>query len=296
MFQRIRLASARISPLVACLALTALVGCVDATVESSAVDQEQDLKAGGNPKWLYDGLMPALDDVAITVSLQGHTARVTGHLKSTFKGSLPYYAVTEPSGTRTRVTVVYPVATGATATSNGPGTYGTIFGLAYVTTTDKAAWGGFPFLKYHAKRGLAFHGPITQKDGEWKLIRGPVSHGCNRMQGEHVVELAHILGIDMRVPHKASEQFTLKAQIAVIPGLDSWNGHPVDVDYAALASVKRPTGPTVRMFATWDSRKLIRQVCAWQPKLWTTDPIKNAHHCDYAGKDTIDVLTGKAIP
>ena len=26
-------------------------------------------------------------------------------------------------------------------------------------------------------------------DLEWHLYRGPVSHGCNRMAGEHVVEL-----------------------------------------------------------------------------------------------------------
>ena len=280
------------------LAATALLpsACADTTPSADTQSQEEDLKASGNPKWLYNGLMPALDSVHITVSLAGHTARVTGLVKVGFTGQLPYYAVTEPEGTRTRVTVVYPVATGAVATSNGPGAYTSIFGVAYVATTSTAAWGGFPFLAYNSKRGLAFHGPITQADGDWKLIRGPVSHGCNRMQGEHVVELAQIIGIDMHVPHKSSEQFTKSVKVDVIPGYDSWNGHPVDVAYPALPSVKLPTGPNVKVFATWDSHQLVRQVCAWVPTLWTTNSLTNAHHCDYVGANTIDPVTGAAVP
>lgn len=270
--------------------LPVLTACTD-TVPAESEDQEADLKASGSPKWIYDGLMPALEDVHVTVSLKGHTARVTGLLKTTFAGSLPFYAVSEPAGARTRVTVVYPVATGAVATSNGPGAYGTIWASPYVATTNKAAWGGFPFMAYNAKRGLAFHGPITAQDGDWHLLRGPVSHGCNRMQGEHVVELAHVFGIDMSQPHSSSENLTRKIAVDVIPGYDTWNGHLVDVDYPAQPGVVRPTGD-VKLFKTWDSKKMLATVCSWNPAKWSKDPKANAHHCDYAGKNLIDPLTG----
>ncbi|MBI5610732.1 MAG: L,D-transpeptidase [Deltaproteobacteria bacterium] len=266
-------------------------GCTSDTADEIG-SMEDDLKAGGNPKWIYDGPMPSLKDVSIVVSLKGHTARVTGTLPSTFTGSLPWYAKTATTAGVTKVTVVYPVATGASASNNGPGVYTTIFGLAYVTTTSKAAWGGFPFLEYNAKRGLAFHGPITAKDGEWKLIRGPVSHGCNRMQGEHVVELAKILGIDMGVPHKASEQFTIKAKVSVIQDWDSVDGKYVDVNYPALSTVKRPPAAQSTVFPTWASQDLPRMVCEWNASLWTTDPVKNKTHCNYKPANKFDPLAG----
>lgn len=276
------------SLLVACACATAC----QTTETAEVTSMEDDLKAGGNPKWIYDGPMPALQNVAIVVSLKGHTARVSGDLPATFTGQLPWYAKTEAVAGKTRVTVVYPVATGAVATSNGPGAYGTIFGLAYVTTTNKAAWGGFPFLQYHATRGLAFHGPITAQDGEWKLIRGPVSHGCNRMQGEHVVELAQILGINMGVPHKASEQFTIKVKVNIIQDYDQWNGKFVDVDYPTHPAVVRPAADKSTLFPTWKSQDLPRLVCAWNPTLWSTDMSKNATHCNYAGANKFDPLVG----
>lgn len=278
--------------LVACAILPAAVSACTDVMPTEVEDQEDDLKSGGSPKWIYDGLMPPLDTVKVTVSLKGHTARVTGYLKPGFAGELPYYAIAEAEGAKTRVTLVYPVATGATATSNGPGAYTTLFVSPYVATTNKAAWGGFPFMAYNAKRGLAFHGPITAKDGEWKLVRGPVSHGCNRMQGEHVVELAHVAGIDMSKPHYAGESLTRKIQVDVIPGYDSWNGKLVDVDYPTQSAVLRPTG-NVQLFKTWDSTLMLAQVCAWNPKSWTADPVKNARHCDYAGKNALDPVTGK---
>lgn len=253
---------------------------------------EDDLKAGGNPKWIYNGPLPALQNVAITVSLKGHTARVSGDLPANFAGKLPWYVKSDVVAGKTRLTVVYPVATGATASSNGPGAYQTIFGIAYVPTTDKAAWGGFPFLKYHASRGLALHGPITAKDGEWKLLRGPVSHGCNRMQGEHVVELAHLLGMNMSLPHKSSEKFTIGVKINVIPDYDLWAGKYVDVDYPAQSTVKRPPADKTTVFPTWKSQDLPQVVCAWNPTLWSTVAAVNATHCKYAGTNKFDAITG----
>lgn len=60
-------------------------------------------------------------------------------------------------------------------------------------------FGGFPFLRYSAK-GHAFHGPIYKEETQkyWHLSRGNVSSGCQRMQGEHIVELGYFLGCDGR--------------------------------------------------------------------------------------------------
>lgn len=254
--------------------------------DSDALDEA--LKSKGSPKWIYTGLLPHLEDASVTVSLSAHTARVTGLLPDGFAGDLPYYAEVIWKEGRGELSVVYPVATGAK--TNGPGEYPDIRALAWTPTTEKAAWGGFPFLEYNHKRGLALHGPITAKDGEWQLKRGPVSHGCNRMQGEHVVEVAHLLGIDMGVPHKASEQFELDVPVHVSHDVDVWEGHRVDVDYPVLSGVKRPEGEDVKMFRTWDSRKMPTIVCPYDK----TREL-GADHCEAYGPDTVDVVTGEAI-
>src|SRR5690606_3555134 len=104
--------------------------------------------------------------------------------------------------------------------------------------------------------GVAFHGPITSADGEWKLIRGPVSHGCNRMQGEHAVELAHLLGIDMTTKVWSGDTIfrDRKIPVRVLVGEpDTWEGQDVDVSYPARAGVRRPT-ENVKMFRTWRSQ------------------------------------------
>lgn len=264
-----------------------------ATEQDENAAQEADLIAGGSPKWIYNGLMPALDSVKVTVSLKGHTARVTGLLKVGFGGALPWYAISHPENGRTRVTVVYPVATGAVATSNGPGSYKSVAASPYVISTNKAAWGGFPFMAYNTQRGLAFHGPITQEDGQWHLLRGPVSHGCNRMQGEHVVELAQIFGIDMRKPRASSDHFTLAVGVDIITDYDQVGGKIVDVAYPAQPQVKLPAAADATVFPTWDSTDQLATVCAWNTKLWSTDAKKNATHCAYAGKNKLDPLTGQ---
>ena len=55
-------------------------------------------------------------------------------------------------------------------------------------------FGHFPFLGYAPTGGFAMHGPIATKYDMWNLERGEVSHGCNRMAGEHSVELAVLFG------------------------------------------------------------------------------------------------------
>jgi hypothetical protein len=225
-------------------------------------------KTGETGSWSYRGLLPRLDDAAVTVSLAGHTARVTGLLPATFTGPLPYYAVREPDSmqpARVRVTVVYPIATAnpSSLTEEGlpvrnvePGTYATCAGTMNAATTEKASFGGFPFIEYVCKHvdrdgrvrtGIAFHGPITAAVQEaglyWSLLRGPVSHGCNRMLGEHVLELARIIGFD------AGQRRT---PVTVVAGFDTFHGRSVDVDYAATGFA-RPSSARSFVFPTWQA-------------------------------------------
>jgi len=234
--------------------------------------------------WIYGGMLPHLDEPAITVSLATHTARVSGLLPRGFAGDLPFYAEPSDENGRTRVTIVYPVATGAH--TNGPGSYPDINGLPYVVDNAHAEWGGFPYLEYNHARGLALHGPITHQDQDWRLIRGPVSHGCNRMQGEHVVEVASLIGIDMSRPHLASDHAREQMPVLVTTAVDTFGTQPVDVDYPAMPQVKRPSG--AKMFRTWSSDDFPRFVCAYNAQR----PL-GASHCDYAGQNRLDPVTGE---
>ena len=249
-------------------------------------------------KWIYNGPLPRLEKVEVFASLKGHTVRVTGLLPKDFKGTVPFYGEAKPAGDRTKVTVVYPIATGKVDPSTGkapaaPGTYTTLFGIAYTPTNDKAPWGGFPFLMYNNQRGIAFHGPITSVsdvatgDLEWHLYRGPVSHGCNRMAGEHVVEMAHLLGIDMGKPHTVQERFTLGVKTTISADYDVFDGKTIDVDYPAEKGVVRPTGSGVKVYPTWISEDFPRLVCAYR-----ADRPLGLDHCAYAGTNRRDLGTG----
>lgn len=278
------------------------IGCE----EEGATSEEDYLKnvektGGKSQKWIYEGWLPQIESPSVVVSLKGHTLRATGLLPDGFAGELPFYARTkvETSG-RTRLTVVYPIATGAVDPSTGkapagPGHYPKLYAVPFTPTNEKAAWGGFPFMKYHASRGLAFHGPITSTrnadtgDWEWILKRGPVSHGCNRMAGEHVVELAHILGMDMSEPHSSSDTRQLTVSVDVISEWDTHEGKFVDVDYPAMAQVKRPT-TNADLFPTWDSRNLPQIVCPYDK-----NRALDGQHCANAGQIKQDVRTGEML-
>jgi hypothetical protein len=286
--------------LLALFALVAPTAACSGPADQEGVDGEDELRKGSNAdQWIYDGTLPHLESPAITVSLQAHTARVTGYLPAGYDAAqLPYYVDTLDEGGRTKIAIVYPIATGASVNSQ-PRDYQTE--RVYPHRTDSSApWGGFPFISYN--RGIAFHGPITATDGEWRLVRGPVSHGCNRMQGEHVVELAHLLGVDMSTkvypPTKGQDVIfrDIKVPVRVLAGEpDTWKGKPVDVDYAATAAVKRPKGDVVT-FKTWSADDLATFVCKLDKK--KLDPQKPGQvPLGYCGgvlglKDKIDARTG----
>ncbi len=94
------------------------------------------------------------------------------------------------------VMIVYPVSM-----ANRARGYNTLAGNWILTdkvvakaTNQIGRFGRFPFLLYTGSNGHALHGPITDNEIAWELQRGEVSHGCNRMEGEHVLELAVLLG------------------------------------------------------------------------------------------------------
>lgn len=279
-----------------------LLGCADpppqasahaATGEPAPALPEKRLDARTDHRWIYAGLLPALDDWRIVLSLAGHTARISGLLPAGHDAPLPAWAFpsARPDG-RIEVTVVYPISTarlrdeaGApTEASNAtPGDYG--FVSAYPFTPSAAAggtpWGGFPFLEYDLDRHLAFHGPITAENGTWRLLRGPVSHGCARMQGEHVVELAHLMGLDMGDPEAEARGFEAAAgdfRVRVLADFDRLDdGRIVDVEYPGAAGFERPGGgpDAVATFPTWSTDDFPRFVCAYTPGRALGD-----EHCD----------------
>ena len=246
------------------LAMTTLVGCAAQAEDDEDVSEdgdvtEEQLRKGAAEQWVYNGTMPHLEKPAITVSLTAHTARVTGYVPEGWNQPLPYYADTLVENGRTKVAIVYPIATGASVNSQGT-SYAINRVSPWVPTNSAAAWGGFPFVPYN--RGIAFHGPITAADGEWKLVRGPVSHGCNRMQGEHVTELAHLIGVDMTTTvHRGDAATGFDVPVTVIRKPDEWKGQQVDVNYPAQRGVARPTGANVKMFPSWSADKLAAFVC-----------------------------------
>ena len=245
------------------------VGCSSDATDESYDSDDQDLlkKTASTSSWSYRGLMPRLDSPELTVSLKGHTVHVSGYLPASFQGQLPFHARTEQVNGRTKVHVAYPIATvdpngrtpeGLRTRNPEPFTYKICGGENHHATNSTGAFGGFPFVEYvcshrdadgRVRGGIAFHGPITSKDSAggtsyWSLLRGPVSHACNRMLGEHVLELAHITGFD-----KGAENQPVK----VIADFDTFGGKPLDVDYPSTGWTRPANG---YVFPIWQAVKM----------------------------------------
>ena len=91
--------------------------------------------------------------------------------------------------------IIYPVSIAAEGYNTVAGEWRVLAKARGAYNNRAGDFGLFPFLKYTA-RGHALHGPITGDaiSDEWYLRRGKVSHGCNRMDGEHITELSVLLG------------------------------------------------------------------------------------------------------
>jgi hypothetical protein len=273
-------------------------GCSSSAPESSS-GSDQDITR--DPKkddvWIYNGLLPHLTGVHITASIAGSTARVTGYAPKGFTGPLPYYAQSSQDETGTLITVVYPIATAAIGTKNPdgtpvmnrPGTYPNLVVTPFKTEGSPSEWGGFPYMEYNHVHEDAFHGPISYPVAEqWQLRRGPVSHGCSRMQGEHAVELANLIGIDMLENHSAGERVTVNLTVDLITGYDQTpDGKYVDVDYPITGTWARPPAAKSTVWPTWNANDYPQVVCP----LKTGRPIDELH-CQYEPASKLpDIMT-----
>lgn len=261
--------------LITAASLIGLAGCSAAEEDDGGETSESELRRRVDAAWFYDGPLPALEEANVTVSLKGNTARVSGYLPAGVSlRSLPH-ARTFDEGYRTRVELVYPIATARPGKSNSrPGQYE--FQMAKPYRPDGLAitvqegehfvpWGGYPFVAYNG--GIAFHGPITAQDPSrtpgvagddiWFLQRGPVSGGCNRMMAEHIVEFTHVIGVSMRKVYTANKAYppNTDTTVNVISGYDMLDGQYVDVDYPTHTGAVRPASvygaENVTMFGSW---------------------------------------------
>ncbi len=297
-------------------ALLGPAACADAETDSA----EHDIVKPGesSPPWLYEGPLPALESAEIVTSITGHTTRITGLLPRDYDVSrLPAYVMKANDGDRVRVHVVYPVATGALKNgqwNNVPGVYDHLNVRPYrpndPSQLGKEHWAGFPFLNYHDRRRFAFHGPIDFVEDfpgekgpreDWRLVRGRVSLGCQRMQGEHVLEFTHMLGFDMSKPWTTrlngrdpkngvqGKWIPLRLTILPEPQYDRLAGEVVDVDYPKHETVpKIPAGERTRVFPTWDANVMKAWACMVKPaddpnktpRVTREDDRFDGHYCE----------------
>src|SRR5688500_19403335 len=96
-----------------------LAACAADTEQTSPVAAaEDDLAAKADDHWFYGGPLPALESASATVSLAGHTVRVTGYLPAgTAVPAMPHLRATDEAG-RVKVHLVYPIATARPGKSN----------------------------------------------------------------------------------------------------------------------------------------------------------------------------------
>lgn len=252
--------------------LAALACAAPAADEGTGSSTEDALVERADDHWFYGGPLPMLESPRVVTSLRGHTVRVSGLLPAGAPvPQLPHVRAT-PEGARTRLDVVYPIATARPGKANSrPGTYAFHSvrpyrpdGLALTREEGwhDVPWGGFPFFAYNG--GIAFHGPITARQTRagsgpeiWYLERGPVSGGCNRMMGEHVVEFTHILGVSMQRVYEPNRIYppARPAPVDVLEDYDTVDGKLVDVDYPTHTGAIRPAAShgadKVVMFGSW---------------------------------------------
>jgi hypothetical protein len=269
-------------------------------------------RTGRTSSWSYKGLMPTLDAPTLTVSLTGHTVHVAGLLPIAYTGPLPFYAIAETARTaegRTRVHLVYPIATvGEGTTPEGlitrnpePYVYKVCGGDNAHASNDIGSFGGFPFIQYvcghkdavdkdntRIRSGIAFHGPITSMGSEsseyWYLKRGPVSHACNRMLGEHVLELAHLIGFDKNVK--------VAPPVRVIQEFDTFRGKKIDVDYPATGW-SRPDATEAFVFPLWQA---VLQRPDGGIEIQFPQWACETSRCDKMPPNAYDAFTGKPLP
>ncbi len=276
------------SLVLATVAALVAAGCASEASEEAAGQGADALSAKSDAEWFYTGRLPQLKNASVVVSLMANTMRVRGDLPDGFTGDVSGLPHVRQVGRH--VDVVYPIASAAIYSANSRQRDENAYSFHSATpykpdanattrsnpTPHWVTWGGFPFLAYNG--GIAFHGPITcdtasggcgSQELEWYLRRGRVSSACNRMNGEHVVEVAHILGLSMRKLYRRSASYDAPALqemgstlaevgVTVTDDFDKLDdGKWVDVDYPTWdpAPVTRAGSVhgagNVAMFGSW---------------------------------------------
>jgi hypothetical protein len=119
------------------------------------------------------------------------------------------------------VMIIYPVSIAAPGFNTAAGNWRIESKNVSRPNDQMGDFGKFPFLRY-TYQGHAFHGPTTgdRESDVWALSRGRVSHGCNRMEGEHIVELSALLGCPASgrgVCSAANERVTVMEEFDYVP-------------------------------------------------------------------------------
>jgi hypothetical protein len=312
------------------------------------------------PPYIYNGPLPKLKEPEITISMFGLTLRVSGYVPPGTK--LPFYAIKASEDSKgTYIHIVYPMGStdptlnslthdGRVGQDAGGVWYG--FYRLIPRRTSLLAYGGFPFLGYDPKNLISLHGPVDYLDLDeespaddhsnpedqaepvavktkeyWINGRGYNSHGCKHLESEHIVELAHLVGIDMHRAWRQNQKTPLEnvnpITITVL-GMDykkdnPWGGYDmvmidgkgvlVDVKYPveewsdnkierakalklSIPEIRRASDVTTgntRIFPTWDARDFPNWVCKFDgfPES-ATDPVIDDSYCE--------MTTGKKNP
>lgn len=241
------------------------------------IDSDSDVKimrASGKstPGYIYKGPMPRMRNVEIYVSTKSNTMRVIGYPTDANAAAQTPWLNRASDG---RYFVVYPVGTARSGKTNADVSGAKTFKFTQIRPrrsqsvyegkpTDQH---GLPFLNYQGS--IAIHGPasLMKNYSQWmKLSRGDVSAGCTRMEGEHVIELAHIVGIDMSKYYSVDSSIpssTANRNLSGIKIFNNWDMIDGTIVDSVFAPVNRTGTAGVKWYPTWDASQIPQYICTY---------------------------------
>jgi hypothetical protein len=308
-----------------CAGLVATPGC-KRKVEGSVEDFKNIAPGKNFSKYAYKymGPMPTFRNITMTVSYDGRTLRVEGEPEGLSEQDLveltkPAHDLdyVYPAAKRGRWYIVYPIAVprqSADFEGNTTWNFARIYprrpwqngGNGY----ESHSWELMPWLGYASGKqpgSVAFHTPVTKVDGTGgveflHLERGAVSLGCKRMAPEHIIELSHILGLDLHKQTNVMYQGASPELAAVnarglgskfiksIEGVDKvllsdGSSADVDVDYP-FTGVTPKFGPALLVHRTWNlfDQRRNKNICYYEFANYTSSA---GARCTYFSDDEV---------